>query len=111
MPRRSLKADDVDGFMLAFWDEVVDTEKLYFCSVDLSISRSQQRGRFLFVANVMWTHPDRVGWPLVSESVTWPTNKATSVHAALYALACRLNVAVQHVCRDQTGEWYSSPTD
>ena len=90
MAKRQLRADDVDGFMLAFWDEWVDQERAFEVQVQVSIIRLPGRGRFRLVAEGL-RETDNLS--LVARGrgeVEWPTSKSESVHAALYALLCRL---------------------
>jgi hypothetical protein len=110
MGKRQLKSDDVDGFMLAFWDEVMDTAKLYNVTVLVDVRIGLQRGRVTFHACALDNGDNGYEGPVAASEVHWPTHKATSVHALLYSLACKLNIEVQRWHRERTGRYYSTPT-
>lgn len=111
MSRRQLKSDDVDGFVMAFWDEVVDCEKLYNVKITMDLRLKPQRGQLTFFARAeqeQESGPDRL---VACNHVSWPTDKATTLHALLYRLAMGLNRLIQDDYHDRTGHWYSSPAD
>jgi len=87
---RKLKADDVDGFMLSFWDSWVDLEEGYGVRLDLSIERGTQRGRTAFRAIARYDYEDRPDWVVARAECLWPGHYATTVHALLYSLLIRL---------------------
>jgi len=89
MSKRTLKAEDVDGFMLAVWDEWVDQERVFGVPVTVRVQRGQKRGTFRFYAAAFTSHPDLGRWAVAEAEMLWPTHKATSIHALLYALLCR----------------------
>jgi len=111
MSKRALKSDDVDGFILALWDEVKDTERLYHVSVDLTLRLPDTRGGLRAYAHAYERLSEPTGECVAYARVDWPTDKAISVHAWLYRLGMLLNVEVQKWHQRKTGEWYSSPTD
>lgn len=105
MGRRTLKADDVEGFMVAFWDEVMDTVREYRCTVHLDVRLSVKRGVFSF--NAMASRVDEEGdeRPCGNARVDWPSHKYTSVHAALLSLGSKLSLSVMNDYRERTGDW------
>jgi len=111
MARRSLKSDDVEGFMVAVWDELVDTEQLYGVTVLMDVRRGKRRGELSFHAHAYKEREDSAEWLIAASEAFWPSAKYTSLHALLFNLASKLNIGVQRWQREQSGEWYSSPRD
>lgn len=111
MSRRSLKADDVEGFVRAFWDEVRDTERTYKVRVSLDLRLSEHRGEISFHAFAYGQDDNLVERLVASSERRWPSHRYVSLHALLYSLANTLNIGVQKDYRERTGEWYSSATD
>jgi len=111
MGRSALKSDDVDGFVLAAHDEVRDCEQRYQVRVLTDVRWGSQRGKLSIHQAAIWVDGDGREQLVASVWVAWPSVKYTSVHAMLYNLCCRLNIALQHWYHQRTGEYYSSPVD
>jgi len=87
---RNLKSDDVDGFMLAFWDSFKDLEADYQVHIRLDIVPRTQRGHVTFLAVARHDYEDRPDWVVATAEAVWPTHYAKTMHALLYALLVRL---------------------
>jgi len=111
MSRNQLKSDDVDGFVLAFWDEISDIEKLYSVKVMLDLRLKINRAGICFHAHATREDAEGAVWPVGHARQDFPSDKCLSLHAALYRLAMQLNRQVQDDYRDRTGQWYSTPLD
>jgi len=111
MARRSLKSDDVEGFVRAFWDEVRDTEMRYGVHVTMDIRLRSTRGEIAFVAMAVRVDEEGQERHVYTAERVWPSHRYTALHAMLYSLASNLNIGVQKDYRDRTGDYYSSPTD
>lgn len=90
MSKRQLKADDVDGFMLAVWDNFRDLELDYGVLVGVGIAPSKLRGHIYFRAKAYERQPDGSDKPVATAEVVWPTHYAQTVHALLYGLLVKL---------------------
>lgn len=106
MSRRQLKTDDVDGFVLAFWDEVRDTELLYQVTITLDMRVKAARGGFSYHALAVRTDEDGVDRPAGAAQVDWPSSRFTSLHAMLYRLGLAIAVDCGKEYQQRTGEWY-----
>lgn len=87
---RKLKSDDVDGFMLAVWDSIVDLERDYDVSVGISVRHRSPRGHLVFEAQALHDYSDRPRWLVAKAEAIWPTHYSTSLHGLLYSLLVRL---------------------
>ena len=88
--KRSLKSDDVDGFMLAFWDNFQDLEEDYGVRIGVRVTPRPTRGHVMFLAVACEVGPEAPTDPVAVAEALWPTHYATSLHALLYALLVRL---------------------
>lgn len=111
MSKRTLRADDVEGFMVAAWDEKVDTEKLYGVEVFIRLYKQPERGKWTFIATADKVNDAGVTRPVALARRDWPSHRYTSLHACLYALLMSLNIEVQKAYREEHGHWYSSPVE
>lgn len=110
MSRRQLRSDDIDGFMRACHDEVIDLERVYGVRVLLSISQRVIRGQFTFRGEALIASGERLGDTVGSVELVWPTHSATSLHGLLFALTMRLGYAVGEAFQEtqwETGNPYS----
>lgn len=90
MSRRQLKADDVDGFMLAAYDDLMEIQGSVHDTVSLSIHPGMRRGHWIFTATVAKLDAEGVQEGVCEAECVWPTHYATSIHALIYALLVRL---------------------
>lgn len=112
--RRTLKADDVDGFMLAAWDDVVDLKRCYGVDVLVDVRWGASRGRMTLHAQAVTTLGEAAGKLVGVADMMWPTSKATSLHALLYGLLVRLERAVAESWGEEhweTGSPYAGLAD
>lgn len=105
MSKRQLKSEDVDGFVIAFYDEVRATEEMYQvrCSFDLRLGGS--RGALSLHAQAVRDAEEGPDHLVATADVRWPSVTQASLHAWLYALAIRINVACQKECKERTGSY------
>lgn len=108
MSRRQLKADDVDGFVQAYWDSVVDLEKDYGVEVIVGVKRGKERGKLVYWAHATRDTPIGPDWVVATAECVWPGHYSTSLHALLYSLAIRLWKALDEAKLDEP-TWFSSP--
>jgi len=87
---RGLKADDVQGFMMAVWDSFVDLSEGYGVSIGIGLAPMQERGKLKFRAVAYFASEGEQERRVAAAEAIWPTHYATSVHALLYALLVRL---------------------
>ena len=87
---RRLKSDDVDGFMIAVWDSIVDLESDFGVKLVCAFGTKDKRGHLMFSARAYDVSEGASELPVASAEVVWPTHYATSVHALLYGLLVRL---------------------
>lgn len=110
MGKNQLKADDVSGFVLAFTDEIKDTEMMYGVTCYVRVVLTGKRGELKLVGvATRLSDVDKLVEVGRAER-QWPSARYTSLHGLLYALAMSLNVEVQKEHRERTGRFYSSPT-
>lgn len=111
MAKRALKSEDIEGFVRAFNDETVDTEKLYQLRIEWHLCKGRYGSQLYFRGYAFEMLPDGSEAIYAQTEYEWPTHRANSLHAALYGASMRLNAAVQTVYRERTGHWYSSPVE
>lgn len=107
MSRRQLKADDVDGFVLAAGDEFRECELTFHVDVKISLKWRQERGKFLLTAAAYEWGVTEQGVPYAVAEREWPSHRAQSLHALLYSLAVSISVACQRQYRDDHGYYPS----
>jgi len=90
MSKRQLRADDVEGFMLAVWDSLEDLQKDYGVLIGVGMAPSRQRGHLVFRAKAYQRQQDGTDKAVAASECVWPTHYSTSVHALLYSLLVRL---------------------
>lgn len=93
MARRALKTDDEVGFLMAFCDDVSETEQLYGVKVKVELKRTTKRGCVRLIATA-WKD---VGKPteraVASFESEYPTASASRLHAGLYRVAVGIGAA------------------
>lgn len=93
MSRRQLKTDDEAGFLMAFYDDVVETESMYRVKVKVEIKTTSKRGQLRFYATA-WKD---VGKPderaVATFECEYPTAQAARLHAGLYRAAVGIGAA------------------
>jgi len=107
---RKLRSDDVDGFMLAFWDAWRDLEAEFDCELELRVIPLEQRGHTRFQVLSKCEGATGVWETLCGAELPWPTAQAAQVHTLLYSLLMRLWKEL----RDQRARWHaqnSTPLD
>lgn len=87
---RNLKSDDVDGFMLAVWDSIVDLQQDYGISVAITIHPMLTRGHIVYRAVARDAGGEADDAVVATAEAVWPTHYAKTQHALLYALLVRL---------------------
>lgn len=104
MSRRQLKTDDEAGFLLAIYDDVVETEALFSVKVKLELKRGYKRGLFRLHATA-WKD---VGTPDERCVATWegeyPTAAANRLHAGFYRAAIGIGAACSRAGLPYAGE-------
>ncbi len=112
MSKNRLMADDVAGFVRAFNDEREDTERAYNVRTEFTLRKTKLRAELLVWGEAF--KRDENAWEQLyaTAGYVFPTHRCLSVHAALYAAAMRLNVAVQQAYHEEHGHYLSShPVD
>lgn len=109
MGRNQLKAVDVDGFVVAFHDEVRDTEEMYGVRISFDLRLRGERGSISLHAMAVRDAEDGPDHLVATADVRWPSVTQASLHAWLYALAIRINVACQKELKERTGAYTSLP--
>ncbi len=107
MGRNQLRSDDVTGFVLAFCDEMRETEIRYGVSAHVRVVRNNVRGQITFVGVAMKPVEDVMDVEYARAERQWPSARYTSLHALLYALSMSLNIACQRAYYTEHGHWLS----
>lgn len=87
---RKLKSDDVDGFMMACWDSIVDLEYDYKCTISVTITARSPRGYLTWRAYATQERDGVAGHVLATAEALWPTHYSKTPHGLLYSLLVRL---------------------
>jgi len=111
MSKRTLRSDDVEGFVRAFVDEVLDTELMYLVECDFSLRKSTVRSEVYIHGEATYDFPGTGKQVVATADRVFPSQRVRDMHACLYQAAMALNVAVQKWQRDLHGHYYSSPVE
>jgi len=109
MSRRQLRADDVDGFVLAIWDEIKDTEETYGARCLMDLRLGDHRGHISAHVRVVREDAERGELLVGSADVQWPSHHSTSLHALLFRLAIRANLVASHEWAERSGLPWGTP--
>jgi len=90
MSRRSLKTGDQDGFILAIWDDLVDTQEMFGVETEVIIRPGKMRGRLLFLVRAYKAPRTAGDEPYAEGLLEWPTHAASTLYALLYRAAVRI---------------------
>jgi hypothetical protein len=90
MARRQLKTDDEAGFLVAFCDELLDSEKIFGVQIEVVILRSRVRGQ-LNINCIAYKVPRKPSdEPYAISNTPYPRSSALRLHAGLYQAAIRI---------------------
>lgn len=90
MARRQLKTDDEEGFLIAYYYDLRETEILYNVRIETHIQLTSKQGE-LRINHFAYRKPRKPGdEPIGSSSTPYPTPAALKLHAALYRSAVRI---------------------
>jgi len=105
MGKNQLRADDVQGYLLAAHDELRDTELRYGLTCYSRVILSQKRGTLKFVMVAVRRSETMEEVEYARAEREWPSARYTSLHALLYACAMSLNIAVQRAYFNENGHF------
>jgi len=108
MSKRTLRSDDVEGFIRAFNDEVRDTEEIYQVGCEYSLRKGNLRGEIYIHGEASFTSPENGLQVVATADRVFPSPRVRDLHACLYQAAMALNVAVQKWFHEKNGHWYGS---
>lgn len=87
MSRRQLKTDDEAGFLMAFCDDIRETELLYGVRIEVKLRPGRNRGQ-VDIDCEAWKRVEGGGFEQVATfKGLYPTASAARLHAALYRAA------------------------
>jgi len=90
MSRRALKTDDELGFLLAFCDDLAESEALFNVQIEVVILRTRKRGE-IAINCFAYKRPRKTGdEPYATSTTPYPTAAANRLHAGLYRAAIRI---------------------
>lgn len=93
MSRRALKSDDEAGFLMAIYDDIVETEALFRVKVKIEFKRTNVRGQFQLRATA-WKDVGKPNERCVAEwEGQYPTAQAARLHAGVYRAAVGIGAA------------------
>lgn len=91
--RRQLRTDDELGFLMAFYDDVRETEELYRVKVKTEIKLTSKRGQIRIISTA-WKDVGKPTERVVAEfECEYPTAKANRLHGGLYRSAIGIGAA------------------
>lgn len=93
MSRRRLKTDDEEGFLMAIYDDLCETEALFNVRVKIEFKRANRRGGFQLHASA-WKDVGKADERCVATWVgEYPTAQANRLHAGVYRAAIGIGAA------------------
>lgn len=93
MARRQLKTDDEAGFLMAFHDDIRETEQLFGVEVGVSVRLTKTRGLIEIRASAWKADPVRGDRCVAVFETRYPTASANRLHAGLYRAAIGIGAA------------------
>jgi len=105
MGKNQLRADDVDGFVLAAHDELRDTELKYGVKVYTRVLLDERRGKLRFIMVAVRRSETMEELEYARAEREYPSARYTSLHGLLYACAMSLNIAVQRAYHNEHGHF------
>lgn len=111
MARRQLKTDDEAGFLMAFHDDVRETEQLYGVEVGISIRLTKIRGTLEIRASAWKSDPIHGDRCVAVFETRYPTVSANRLYAGLYRAAVGIGAACSRNGLGQVGYKDSPSTD
>jgi hypothetical protein len=87
MSRRQLKTDDEAGFLMAFCDDIRETELLYGVKIEVRLVPGRTRGQVNIDCEAWKRHQDGGSERVAEFKGQYPTASAARLHAALYRAA------------------------
>lgn len=90
MSRRTLKADDEAGFLMAYCDDIKESEILFRVQIECLILPARTRGH-INIQMVAFKLPRKPGdEPYALSNTPYPTASANRLHGGLYRAAIRI---------------------
>jgi hypothetical protein len=90
MSRRALKADDEEGFLMAFHDDIRESELLFRVQIECVILPTRIRGQ-LNIQMIAYKLPRKpLDAPHAVTNTPYPTASANRLHGGLYRAAIRI---------------------
>jgi len=90
MSRRQLRTDDEAGFLMAFCDDLAESEALFQVQIECVVLRSRVRGK-LHINMIAYKVPRKPGdEPYAISNTEYPTASANRLHGGLYRAAIRI---------------------
>lgn len=90
MSRRQLKTDDEAGFLLAFFDDLAESEHLFRVQIECVLLRARKRGE-ININMIAYKLPRKPGdEPWAISNTPYPTASANRLHGGLYKAAIRI---------------------
>lgn len=90
MSRRTLKTDDEEGFLMAFHDDIRESELLFRVQIECIILPSRDRGKININMHA-YKLPRKPGdEPYAITNTPYPTASANRLHGGLYRAAIRI---------------------
>lgn len=111
MSKRTLRSDDVDGFVRAWHDEVRDTELRYGVECEFTLRTADLKSQLRIHGEAWYTDQEGTRRLVGTVDRLYPTPRVVYLHAACYQAAMSLNVAVQRWYFEKNGNFFSSPVE
>jgi hypothetical protein len=90
MSRRTLRTDDEAGFLMAFCDDLAESEKLFNVQIEVVILRARVRGK-IHINCIAYKNPRKPSdAPIAISNTEYPTSAANRLHGGLYRAAIRI---------------------
>lgn len=101
MSRRQLKAGDEEGFIMAWFDDIVESEALYGVQIEVVLLRARKRGEININCIAYKTPRKPSDEPYAISNTPYPSAAATTLYAALYRSAVRIGGEISNKRRDE----------
>ena len=90
MSRRQLRSDDEAGFLMAFCDDLRESELLFGVEIECVVLRGRKRGE-LHINMIAYKTPRKpADEPFAITDTVYPTAGADRLHGGLYRAAIRI---------------------
>lgn len=109
MSRNQLKSGDEEGFLLACYDDIRETEQMYGVVISCELAPGRRRGDWSFVMTARQRSQDGPGEVYATGAYPYPSPSARTLYGAFYRACVRIGAECARAHREKSGDWLGQP--